>query len=30
MMEKIKELRFTNPPIPLSIKIPSFLGGETL
>lgn len=29
-MEKIKELRFTKPPIPLGTKVPSFLGGETL
>ena len=29
-MEKIKKLRFTNPPIPLGIKVPSFLRGETV
>lgn len=28
-MEKIKELRFENSPIPLGTKVPSFLGGKT-
>ena len=29
-MNKFKQLRFTNPPIPLGTKVPSFLRGETL
>ena len=29
-MTKSKKLRFANPPITLDIKVPSFLGGETL